>query len=1142
MNLSPGADVTEAKWATCSQLPPKWKARFDWFDQVYEQIEASHDGLARVLVAWGRKDVAEEVLNDPELTGHRDPVLHIQPAFQEALMRAASDSAFNVELIDLLFKHGASAEACSLYKLFSCDEDQLEHVQDPFLVLAEMERERKLKHLKLQRDLGGDANAGTPRSGRSSSTSICSSESSQKPSVPLAYHHPIDFGDDSGESPESELQKSYPVVVASPWHHEHVEVLRKFIPHFSEYATKRKPGPDVFDLLLWSICCGAPALSRTLFMHCRSPIRVAFFAQQFSRTLATKGSVGDKSRLLEMQELFEEAAYGVLEGLLHPSTRRNILLNIPEKEDLRAGALALGLRSISSSDREQDGSILDAAMQLQCKEFIAHAYCQSVIDELWCGRSKWCGRIMLRSRPTALWIFAQLCLLPLLSMDVVSPLLDLEANPLYESDGDANDTNANIPKWQVALSLFQVPLIKRVVMLASHICFTICFVILVISKPLCGRIELFHFVFFGWVCTIAAHGLIDRFIMRNLWWVRDAQTWWHRCMARDECTSGTAMEGTFWTTLNVASTLLLFVAAGLRLSLDDTRYPSLMPNVARTPSDWIDQYYGDRLSAEGWQFRDRGNCGWAPQIECLRVVLAVLSCVLCTRCGELFFLAADSMLGTLFLCAVRMFHDNLLYWMPLMLLSATAWGLALTCLTPGLSSVQETLDNPWNRLWRLLADSSDTSELGVSNSTHPWSVSFTTDGAFFAPFWGMFDMWYTPAELVKLEESAMLTPLFVWCYLLVNLVLFVNLLIAMFNESYTEVKNRSKEEMRFKSIQDLYRLITMSPVPPPFNAPVGVTHAATTLVWELYDRVRGAVGVIRSSQTPPRQVDANGRSRENRTSLTRTPSLTSRHSIDDAAQHLANLLQPRSSKRGPSMWARLVGSYTLPPVLCHFPKGEEPISGEVVELELQRALGQYDKKCQFNQGKSEARQQSRFDCLRKAVDERFDTQQAAQVEMQKKVDDGMRRMDEGMKKLEERLECLMTNSMRGAGSGSGGSSGADPQIGSSLISSSPPKRDHRCTTETSQGASSLLASSQAAGAMLNHATITPQKPPLANPLPLSSGQAGGPPPPRQRGVARVPLSSPSGSPARLPTARHPPRSPPKTPERAASIPAGHYHV
>ena len=83
-HVQQGGEVNAAVWASVEHLPQAWKDQHDWLDPVMERIKASHDGLARVLVAWGRRDVAEAVLSSPELTAHRDPVLHIQPALQEA--------------------------------------------------------------------------------------------------------------------------------------------------------------------------------------------------------------------------------------------------------------------------------------------------------------------------------------------------------------------------------------------------------------------------------------------------------------------------------------------------------------------------------------------------------------------------------------------------------------------------------------------------------------------------------------------------------------------------------------------------------------------------------------------------------------------------------------------------------------------------------------------------------------------------------------------------------------------------------------------------------------------------------------------------------------------------------------------------
>ena len=96
-----------------------------------------------------------------------------------------------------------------------------------------------------------------------------------------------------------------------------------------------------------------------------------------------------------------------------------------------------------------------------------------------------------------------------------------------------------------------------------------------------------------------------------------------------------------WTLFNFVSTVLVFAAAALRLSLDDQLFPGMRPNTARTPEDWFDSNF-ERSSGDQLQ-----SCGWSPRIEVLRFLLAFLLCLLCLRCGEIFFLAPDSKLGIL---------------------------------------------------------------------------------------------------------------------------------------------------------------------------------------------------------------------------------------------------------------------------------------------------------------------------------------------------------------------------------------------------------------------------------------------------------------------------------------------------------------
>ena len=340
-------------------------------------------------------------------------------------------------------------------------------------------------------------------------------------------------------------------------------MLNKYIVNFREYACLYKPGPDMFDLLLWSICCGALSLSTTLFRHCPSPIRAAFFALNFSQQLVNNSFGGEKSALGELRTAFQDASSGILEGLLHPTTRREILLNVPKQEEQRRTGFLL--RAIPSDG--EYGSLIDCALRLKCKEFIAHAYCQSVIDELWRGRSRWGGYVWLRQRPSAYSLFLQLAVPIILTLDVeANPLFDRKMEESEKSEGvsrgvagaSTDDRDASrgpsgrrmlrrqstlllgakeagrkveqalsragqlrtaryLPWWLVLASLFQIPLFKRVVMLSSHVAFTVLFVI-VATKPLCGPIGTTHYVVFVWGCSLAMHALADSFIRRYFWW------------------------------------------------------------------------------------------------------------------------------------------------------------------------------------------------------------------------------------------------------------------------------------------------------------------------------------------------------------------------------------------------------------------------------------------------------------------------------------------------------------------------------------------------------------------------------------------------------------------------------------------------
>jgi len=72
------------------------------------------------------------------------------------------------------------------------------------------------------------------------------------------------------------------------------------------------------------------------------------------------------------------------------------------------------------------------------------------------------------------------------------------------------------------------------------------------------------------------------------------------------------------------------------------------------------------------------------------------------------------------------------------------------------------------------------------------------------------------------------TPLFLFVYLLLALVLFVNLLIAMFNARYTEVRAEADYLVRERNVYTLRAYIVQYPLPAPVNIPALIVDALYT--------------------------------------------------------------------------------------------------------------------------------------------------------------------------------------------------------------------------------------------------------------------------------------------------------------------------
>ena len=480
----------------------------------------------------------------------------------------------------------------------------------------------------------------------------------------------------------------------------------------------------------------------------------------------------------------------------------------PRPPLLRRVSAGVGDAARSRAEASRDApccSILDVAINLSNKEFVAHPYCQAVLDEFWCGNSARCGKVALRKMPSVPQLFTQVLILipllpPVICIDltrravkrclpqrsgtaisellvVVLKHLPLKLLPTCENhryNWDKLDKHGqpdfDISTVEEMLQLFHVPLVKRIVYITSHTAYTALFVATAF-QPLCGPMNASHAIFGYWLACRALH--------QSYHLIRRRATWWRG----------------FITLVELSATALLLTAAALRASLDPTLFAP--PPSANSQADWragrINQGAATGVS----------DCGWSPQYETLRTSLAFSALALLARCSEVFFLSkqvhyhlppplllsACSSLpaphcslphvhpsppsflhtstfqarsGVLILCASRMLKNMLITWLPPMFLVTTAFGVGLNLLAP---------DAP-----QLSIPSTS-----VATASSDFTLNLAVDGTFWAPFWGIFDMYYDPHDIAAMESSAILTPVFTWFYLLVALVLFVNLLIAVFN-------------------------------------------------------------------------------------------------------------------------------------------------------------------------------------------------------------------------------------------------------------------------------------------------------------------------------------------------------------------------
>ena len=579
----------------------------------------------------------------------------------------------------------------------------------------------------------------------------------------------------------------------TPWHEHHVYELREYIRGFERYA-KRQIVVNAFDLMCWGICGGAVDFVQMMWKRSVSPLRAALIGKQMCAIL--RKSVSDKSSDLdELEQWFETTAVGVLEQLPDQESARKLLLTA-EAEHCDLGS------------KDPQTNLLEVAVELDHKKFIAHRYCIGVVNEMWHGRSPQCGRVRLKERHhqhVGRWrsigmVIVQLAL-PFLAV------VKTEVNDLYKWPSVAPSRRGHlarpaaadpepakvievivrISRLQHRISIVHIPYVKFVGQFVSRFLFAVLFVV-VAFQPICQGMNATHLALLGWVVAKA----VD-----ILFFVR------------------TKPKRLIWTynrfhLLEVASVgllgLLFFpLAFAARQGNPFAPFSGQFTTIAEDVDAiaFFDRHLDGMARAQhlrgtegmGEVQKDITQCGWTGMAELQLTLLAAAALPIVVQISEVFTISKQ--IGKLMICAYRMGRHSLSAWLPILVVVATAFGIAQNLLLPHFQS-----EHGAGAITPL--------------PTHFPLFDVSAAGPFWAPFWASFG-YFHPGELSGAPGGALFAPLFIWLYLLLVLVLFLNLLIAMFNDQFRQVMRHAEEEWSMNFLKRTMVYLVQYPMPAPLN-------------------------------------------------------------------------------------------------------------------------------------------------------------------------------------------------------------------------------------------------------------------------------------------------------------------------------------
>ena len=820
-----------------------------WLETVRQMVESEYTrpGLLQLVVRWGRSDIAKIVLKDEELQvqRHRSAV---QRAFQDALERSV-DTAFDVALVETLLDHGADAAGVSIAGLwgnvglwgkedsfgycrelkegnYDAKESRVRRARQQMATVipgcltvlsfvfgreasgrdASQRRENAVSNLRAWKKSQG-SNTTLPLERSTGSSSDLFSSSDEAHDLSLVMRGRATRGDLKGDKYRKQREAAR---LMTPWSQPQLNLMEKLVKGFESYG-QTQPVVRDFDLMCWALVVGSLDVAHIMWKRTKSPLRAGLVAQSICHQIKLEKKIREKE-LEQAAERFSEDTVGVLNHITDAEAARKLLT-------CTQGAFAdIGISGAHKCE------VLDLAILLENSSFVSHRYCMEVMEEQFNGRHHRGGAIQLKQASHG-WY----CLPKVTTNDLAH---------------DANNTRRprKWSRWWLLRSytyeLWRIPRVKRYMQTRAMVLFVISFCT-VAFQPLCGPLHATHGIFFGWLLAMVVQEIHQHYHTGS-------HAYWGLGLDR------------VWNLLDVTFIALMLIASAIRLGTSD-----LAGDFGDGLQDLADNQHTS-VSLIGWlrhvTMREPYPSGYGPRqlhmvnvtppplygpsvdtcqftvlIDSLRSILGVTAIPLFLRLFEL--LTFNDRLGVLLVCLKEM-ANNLFDWLCLLIILSIGFSVSFSILTPNFFQGSQLQ----------LADSA-----GPLRPFDRWNVhvDFSAGGSFFLPFWALYGQ-FDPGEFAAAPAASSLAPLVLWVYLMIAVVVFVNLLIAMFNSTYEKVFMKASEQWKMQRVHQIKAYIRLYPMPPPLNVPCLLVQQTWTMCTALLGILRRSCGTDPESLGGPR--------------------------------------------------------------------------------------------------------------------------------------------------------------------------------------------------------------------------------------------------------------------------------------------------